>query len=1114
MDQVVRLHYGVEAGQNSIHHQPHQAEEGLRVKRHQAVPKSSADAMFPCDSREGGSDADQPFPERLVESFVKAACQEVAAAEEVAGVCRGLARVRGFLLDGELPATGERRRDASSGGEVGHIGLLMAQAMDADGWREAVASGQAWAVCYRTVLDTLLTVVAPDWLAVMTRAQRQQLYAPFFERCPPPLLLAGLVPHLDAVQPELPPAVTGLAITEPSAAEAARQLAAHLMRPGAPGLREVLCYGSGDTGTAGAAAALSGPCLQPGPWLTRGGLIGAGWRGRGRLAREEVLAALVAAPDRCEALGLDELLSATQAVDAICGAVLAAAAPGGDPHALPLGVEVLQRLTQRGYVKRVAHNVYIAAATAADGAALEALLQYWTDSRSLEKLLLAVVRSISSAAGADMRSAKVVMQRLLTETACSRGDVRYIFADKLARGQVTLPGSMLPPLLSVLQERQDGALLRQAVVTAARHWASRDTVVSQPLPRQAFVAALVVEGIQRLGGCAGIEALPGLLPSLLDGVSARLESPVPAVRGQGMRVGRAMSMSLSPGGEVLFGDMGPLELVPEEFWEDQQRAPPLPPPPSCLPEAGQVDHATAEACPPQRGSHGRVFASDAPTVEDGAFEGVEEAGSISCTRSNARKGSGDGDGDDDNDPDAEVSISQYKEEMGWEPPERGAHQNHAGGAHQPGGSETSDSDDEDLPPYDFGAAEPSAAAFAGDTGHLPPPKPPTQLREAAASLRGAEKDMPKAVAALGALEGLVRAAPEELQAHAVELTQALLFVQLPEWVGDESMGGTAGQGEEARHRALVALLVHAPQPAGTTLARHLYSPHLDVSQRVMILNLMADAARELSGPEVEGCGGLEGRGRRGAAALPSSVAASAATRPLNRVGKTRVWGNVRLRQLREQQAGQTRRKTWRNRFNPVALEWMESILRGWNVPKHGVDLLGRDFLVLGHLLVTLGTFVEAAAPGSNATQGAAAMLELLQQTPLHAHQQPFVRRCALLAASQVLDALPPARLAASLSSGGADSDPMLGQLKWLHEWVEKTQLEDADEQCRMLAMACLMRQVKLAEGALLAGAAAGTATEASFAMQSFRGVGAQQDMTTRVIGLDGILSCMKHVRLA
>lgn len=48
----------------------------------------------------------------------------------------------------------------------------------------------------------------------------------------------------------------------------------------------------------------------------------------------------------------------------------------------------------------------------------------------------------------------------------------------------------------------------------------------------------------------------------------------------------------------------------------------------------------------------------------------------------------------------------------------------------------------------------------------------------------------------------------------MELTQALLFVQLPEWVGDESMGGTAGQGEEARHRALVALLVHAPQPAG------------------------------------------------------------------------------------------------------------------------------------------------------------------------------------------------------------------------------------------------------------------------------------------------------------
>lgn len=61
------------------------------------------------------------------------------------------------------------------------------------------------------------------------------------------------------------------------------------------------------------------------------------------------------------------------------------------------------------------------------------------------------------------------------------------------------------------------------------------------------MAALVVEGIQRLGGCAGIEALPGLLPSLLDGVSGEhalhpfLRDPPPPFL-QSMRI-----LSILPG---------------------------------------------------------------------------------------------------------------------------------------------------------------------------------------------------------------------------------------------------------------------------------------------------------------------------------------------------------------------------------------------------------------------------------------------------------------------------------------------------------------------------------------------------------------------------------------
>jgi hypothetical protein len=43
-----------------------------------------------------------------------------------------------------------------------------------------------------------------------------------------------------------------------------------------------------------------------------------------------------------------------------------------------------------------------------------------------------------------------------------------------------------------------------------------------------------------------------------------MDSPITAVRRQGMRVGRALSVALNPEGEVLFGDMGPLDMCAEE----------------------------------------------------------------------------------------------------------------------------------------------------------------------------------------------------------------------------------------------------------------------------------------------------------------------------------------------------------------------------------------------------------------------------------------------------------------------------------------------------------------------------------------------------------------------
>lgn len=48
-----------------------------------------------------------------------------------------------------------------------------------------------------------------------------------------------------------------------------------------------------------------------------------------------------------------------------------------------------------------------------------------------------------------------------------------------------------------------------------------------------------------------------------------------------------------------------------------------------------------------------------------------------------------------------------------------------------------------------------------------------------------------------------------------------------------------------------------------------------------------------------------------------------------------------------------------------------------------------------------GTFVECAAPGAVVLRLATALLELLAAPQVHKHPEPFVRRSALIAASQV-----------------------------------------------------------------------------------------------------------------
>lgn len=82
--------------------------------------------------------------------------------------------------------------------------------------------------------------------------------------------------------------------------------------------------------------------------------------------------------------------------------------------------------------------------------------------------------------------------------------------------------------------------------------------------------------------------------------------------------------------------------------------------------------------------------------------------------------------------------------------------------------------------------------------------------------------------------------------------------------------------------------------------------------------------------------------------------------------------------------------------------------------------------------------------------------------------QVYVRRCALVAASQVVRHLPAARLAGAMVGRQADQQDavLVERLQWLTSWAQGVAAGDTDQHCRMLAAGCVAWHVELAEGAM------------------------------------------------
>ena len=251
--------------------------------------------------------------------------------------------------------------------------------------------------------------------------------------------------------------------------------------------------------------------------------------------------------------------------------------------------------------------------------------------------------------------------------------------------------------------------------------------------------------------------------------------------------------------------------------------------------------------------------------------------------------------------------------------------------------------------------------------------------------------------------------PEELENIAPDLAHALIHVRCSDIVVE----GQEDAAENRRFNALVALLACAPWTV-EMFARELYSPHVDISQRLLVLEVMSDAARELSALGSMIGSSVKGSIQHGQHAIvemdrtwygPGSNFSPIGASPWRQIhepnamvnlihkyerevpylqgefkplGKTRRWGHKSM-ELRAKHYKQSQYpSTGRNNFAPYASAFMLPLMRDYDKIQHGVDFLGRDFVVLGRLICMLGVCVECVSLQPEAVILASALLDMLR----------------------------------------------------------------------------------------------------------------------------------------
>lgn len=731
---------------------------------------------------------------------------------------------------------------------------------------------------------------------------------------------------------------------------------------------------------------------------------------------------------------------------------------------IPVTAEILSRVIQRGHAQLVASTVAeavvlsYASSNIMKGEAVSKILFEFPASSALEKLLESLLRvlpyqhttSVDKNIEAKLKEEDqkeeektvLLLNCLITllpvQLWQQHSDIRLLFEDKLLTQKV-LSSLSLTLLLGYLNfisstvtttTTSNGASLEEQDVDAnpattftttedvlaaatwrvASQWGDKTSIQRLPAPQQAYMTSILLQSLPLLGK-ARFEGYLGLPPAVLRGISTRLESPRELVRRQAMRVGKVMSQVLDGNAPPLFGDED-IELMAEEQWD------------SSVPAVETKDDE----------KRGKKKSSGASKKNK---KGEKTRSRKPTTYKSTRK--------DDIDEDYPMTETDSDD--------------------NDIASDSSSSTDSEFEKYDLEESDDDDVS-----------KTNLQLRDIISLIQKSESDWKGHLRALRSVEALIHAAPDELSHYSVPLARTLLLTTAPVWTDEEVPPGQDPI-EDQRFRSLVALTAAVPEAVGLSLAAEVYSPSLDMQQRSRALAVMATAAQELSSPgsvlkalkgKEEGSNSIHDNGERSKSTqryLQGEKLPGKAGRVVRASQRSLAAASSEPHQKSATQA---------NRFPPIALKWAAALLKECDVRRHGVDLFGRDYFILGRLLATLGTFLEASQQSLEAAPLAAAIIELIKGQNVHDNEEPYVRRAALMAASHACMAVPPGAVSISLLSSNVSSASMglssvaksqslssssssvalVERLEWLRGWAEDTAENDSDDTCRMMAAAC------------------------------------------------------------